>query len=274
MPIFDCHCHSEYSSDGTASISEILENAVRLGRAGQTVSDHYDPLSPASSEPLEPVDRIMNCISETFAFKQKYEGTLKVLCGVEIGSWYRGADNCAEIMNDKRLDVVIGSVHSLSVSCSNGDIKPYSPSVSEPFAPQQIMETYMADEYRTAAFADVDVLAHPTYLERYLVKDGVPMFDADAYCCCCEDILRVAIRRDIAIEINLKSLKVNKNVPFSEFDLFKTYRDLGGKLVTLGSDAHTLSAMADLPQCTELLKSAGFDEACYFEKRKPVFYPL
>ena len=57
--------------------------------------------------------------------------------------------------------------------------------------------------------------------------------------------------------------------------LLELYHDLGGRIITIGSDAHDPARLADMiPETQKLLKEIGFREICTFEHMQPVFHRL
>ena len=89
-----------------------------------------------------------------------------------------------------------------------------------------------------------------------------------------DEILKLIIKKDIALELNSSSFELlNSLMPGKE--LVRRYKELGGKLFTLGSDAHTPERVGHcLEKSSELLLSLGYKSAYYFKNRKPVEYPL
>jgi histidinol phosphatase-like PHP family hydrolase len=53
-------------------------------------------------------------------------------------------------------------------------------------------------------------------------------------------------------------------------EILEKYRELGGYLITLGSDAHILSeAAANFEKAVSLLKKLGFKDVYYYKNRRP-----
>ena len=90
-----------------------------------------------------------------------------------------------------------------------------------------------------------------------------------------DELLKTAIRKGKALELNTKSLVVGMRDSSPGREVFKRYRELGGELITLGSDAHfpeRIGACFDI--AGEILKDAGFKYYCIYRKHQPVFLPL
>lgn len=276
MQLYDCHCHSNHSRDSKVSVREIAENAVKLGFSGVTVTDHYNPLA-ANEPPERQTCDPTNCeqsFEDILAVREQYRGQIDVLCGVEIGSCFRHADSCARLLHNEYVDEVIGSVHGIKPIFNNGEERGHSPFLDYPTEPDRLVEAYLCDVFRNAVFCDVDVIGHVTYLQRYIIKDGKVLFNVKKFIDACGDIMHAAISRSKAIEINAKSIQMCRDVPFTELEFFKMYRGMGGELVTIGSDAHTLADFAYAEAARDILEAAGFRHACYYKKRQAQFYSI
>lgn len=75
------------------------------------------------------------------------------------------------------------------------------------------------------------------------------------------------------IEVNTSSYKDSPGVVTAGYDiqLLKRYRELGGEIVVLGSDAHSPEYIGyKFENFKEILLQAGFRYIAHFESRKPV----
>ncbi|MBP3521308.1 MAG: hypothetical protein J6J87_08190 [Oscillospiraceae bacterium] len=62
---------------------------------------------------------------------------------------------------------------------------------------------------------------------------------------------------------------------FTSRAILELYRDLGGEILTVGSDSHRPEHLgAYIREGQELLKSLGFKRFCTFEGMKPVFHEM
>ena len=77
------------------------------------------------------------------------------------------------------------------------------------------------------------------------------------------------------VEVNTSGLRQKIGRALPDLPLVRRYRELGGELLTMGSDAHTPGQVGGFfPQTAEILKSCGFRYYTVYHQRKPVFYPL
>ena len=83
------------------------------------------------------------------------------------------------------------------------------------------------------------------------------------------------IDNEKAIECNTGGLRKSIASTNPCTDILKRYRELGGEIITVGSDAHAPADIAaDFGQAAEILKSCGFDYYTVFEGRQPYFYKI
>ena len=88
-----------------------------------------------------------------------------------------------------------------------------------------------------------------------------------------EEILDTLVRKGKGLEINTSGLdRIGDFFPGREY--LRRFRELGGEIVTVGSDAHTLNRVGrQIPEALDVLKEI-FGYVCTFEGRKPVFHRL
>ncbi|MCR4776641.1 MAG: histidinol phosphate phosphatase, partial [Saccharofermentans sp.] len=126
--------------------------------------------------------------------------------------------------------------------------------------------------------SNFDAAAHYDYINRYtdnlenfvLYEDCPAEFDR---------MFEALITKGKALEINTKSIQKHKERSFKRHlpdpAVLNRYREMGGKLICLGSDSHfpgTFGVCFD--EAVQYLKSLGFKESVYFKAHKPVFEPL
>ena len=118
-------------------------------------------------------------------------------------------------------------------------------------------------------------MAHIGYTSRYMHRDG---FAAEITAENCRDelaaVYEALIAQNRGIEINVSGLRTG-HTSYPNASALALYHDLGGEIITLGSDAHTPEdASVGIREGAELLRTVGFRYYTVFEQRKPVFFPL
>lgn len=198
---------------------------------------------------------------------------LTVLCGVEIGeaAWHK---NIAEqVIKEFDFDVVIGSVHAVKF---DGYEMPYSQIDFEKMGRNtaaEYLDQYFDDVFEMIINCDFDILAHLTCPLRYINGKYGMDIDCKIYENKIKSILKCIIERKIALEINTSCIydgsKYCELMP--ERWIIQMYKEMGGYLVTIGSDAHIAENSAncfDMPH--SLLRELDFKNIYYYTDRFPV----
>ncbi|WP_257963689.1 hypothetical protein [Carnobacterium maltaromaticum] len=90
-----------------------------------------------------------------------------------------------------------------------------------------------------------------------------------------EKILNIVIANNKGIELNTSSERYEINGLTPSIEILKLYHELGGKIITIGSDSHKPEHLAwKIKESKELLKSIGYTQFCTFDKMEPIFHDL
>lgn len=248
----------------------MCHSAIEKGVAGITVTDHADMNFYESRDTL---NRIKTCIGEIRQAQEKYADKLDLLCGVELGEYLYEPENAKKILGLTDYDAVLCSVHF--VPAARWD-KPYNRIPFSEDGTDEELRNYLRLYFDllsdTVDAFDFDVLAHISCPVRYMTglherKTDVMEFEPKI-----REILQKIIDRDIALEWNTGGMNPRFhycNVQNEE--IFSLYYDMGGRLVTLGSDAHSVMGVGrGFAQMKEALRDIGFESYCYFRNRRPV----
>ena len=272
MKICDTHTHSNNSFDAVDNVRKMCEVAVNRGFFALAITDHCEaPLleTSADTEFGDFKERIPKSIAETEEARTEFNGRLKVLCGIEIGEPAHNPELTNRIYEYADFDFVLASLHNLK---GNEDF--YYKDFSEGNV-DEILKLYFNELAETALWNNYDSLAHLTYPLRYIVEKTGKYPDLSPYQNVIDDIYRTLISSDKALEINTSGLfkAIGHTLP-DEFQI-KRYKQLGGKYITLGSDAHSSEALGQgIEQGISLAKKCGFTHYTIFEKRKPILIPI
>ena len=130
---------------------------------------------------------------------------------------------------------------------------------------------YLDELEKMVSWGRFTVLGHLTLPERYAWERHQVPLSFDRYEERLRAILKAAIDRGLGIELNSN----RGNAPLPGEKWLKIYRELGGEIITLGSDAHRPAHIAcAMEERQELLKACGFDAFCAFDAGQPVFHKL
>ena len=90
-----------------------------------------------------------------------------------------------------------------------------------------------------------------------------------------EAILRRVIADGKGIEVNTSSHRYGLTDTTPSVAILQLYRELGGTILTIGSDSHAPAHLGTyIGEARALLRDLGFRQFCTFERMQPVFYPL
>ena len=260
----DYHLHSEFSFDSEEKIEKICEKAVCSGVCEFALTDHAEfPLREAA--PWPDFEKRESVIASC---RKKYGKDLTIRSGIEVGQPWRDKTLEKKLMAEADPDFVIASVHEL-----DGFPNPREIELDEKTA-RFFIETYLRQMTEMAKTCDYDVIGHATYLFRFLPERLADSDPPENYLEGYRALFQAIIHAGKGIEVNCSGLRmpsIQKTLP--SVDLLKLYKELGGELVTVGSDGHSCrSAFLNLETGYEVLREAGFQYAVTYEKRVPSFY--
>lgn len=125
---------------------------------------------------------------------------------------------------------------------------------------------------RIRALDCFDSFGHLDYIVRYGSTSN-RHYSFQAYQDQIDPILKALIEKGKALECNTAGFRYGLNHPNPCEDILKRYHELGGELLTLGSDAHSPKAIAcEFDRMQAILKDCGFRYITVYRQRKP--YPL
>ncbi len=263
----DYHTHTELSLDSTAPMEDQVKQAISLGFNEMVITDHHESI--ASDEVFSLDSDLTDYIKHFNTVKEKYKDQITLKLGAEIGYESRGKEVLDQFVKDNPFEFVICSIHSLE-----GDDFYFGKFFRQKPKRQAFLEYFQAIRDCIEEFDNFDVLGHLDFICRY---GDYANFDLDYldYKDTIDDILQKLIRDGKGIEINTSGLRYGVGHMHPRLDILKSYKELGGEIITIGSDGHTPKDIgAGYDQARELLKEAGFEYFTTFNNRKPEFRKL
>ena len=283
MKLMDCHTHTQFSVDSEADIGLCVKRAAELGLAAYAITDHcecnawygeehYSDDEKKLRESFDYAADFENSVSAVTAIKEKYAGRLNLLCGVELGQILHDTEAAKLVNADSRVDFIIGSVHQVLGEPDFYFIDYEKLTMDEIYG---LLERYfkeVCDLSRTDLF---DVVGHMTYCLRYMKQRHGIEADISRYDDIIAETFRCLAQNGKGIEINTSGLRQGFGDCFPNLKYVKLFRDMGGEIVTIGSDSHTVEDIAaNTAEGAELAGAAGFRRLAYFKKRKPYFIDI
>lgn len=185
--------------------------------------------------------------------------------GVEIGQSTQELERANGVIASHEWDFVIGSLHNMKHDYDFSLIDYSTRDVDKTF------RDYFEELYDTAKINNFSVLGHLYYPIRYVLAQGLEL-DLSKYDAEMHDILKVIAQNGKGIEVNLKGFDPAKGNLIPNLKYVKMFREVGGEIITVGSDGHTPDAVGQyVTEATEMIKEAGFNYVSKFRKMKPTF---
>ncbi len=261
MYLVDYHTHSLCSFDGSEPLVSLARAAQAAGMSQLCLTDHCDLVSPEGKLQLT---FQWPAVEEQLALAHSALGSaLPIRMGVELGEPWEAPDFAAQVVSHPELDFVLGSVHNLSLADGGTDF--YYVNFKTEDDCHYVLSRYFNCMETLCAMDHYDVLAHIIYPLRYMNRRDGNHVTLERYLPQLERILRAVISSDRGIELNTCRGETVEDWR----QVLGLYRDCGGRIVTLGSDAHAAADVGKgIARGAALLKEYGFDLAVY-ERRQP-----
>ncbi|MBR4726622.1 MAG: histidinol-phosphatase HisJ family protein [Clostridia bacterium] len=266
--LVDLHTHTDNSFDGNHSVMFLCEVAYEHGLRAVAFTDHLE----MDAFYRDQFDRTaLQAYFEVAKAKAVFEGKLTVCNGAELGQAIYDRPVSETLLQKMDYDFVLGSIHNLPQMKDFSYIDYDDPAVDYHALLQQYFETELA----LAQWAQFDSLAHLTYPLRYIVGNYHKPVDMTRFAELIDAILETLIKKDKALELNTAGLRQPIGVTSPDESILRRYRELGGSLLTVGSDAHYAEHLgAGLEEGYELALRCGFECIALYQNRTPTLIPI
>ncbi len=263
----DCHNHTCCSGDSDAPLELVLQQAARMGLSHVCTTDHMDLVS-REGDVLEDWDWTAALEQHERAQQSAPKG-VEVRLGAELNSAHLYTERNRRLIGQAPLDLVVGSVHNTSPKLGGEDFILWQ--YTDEQTCFRALDDYFDSLITLSGVDYIDVLAHIPYTLRYMTdRDGIPL-SLERYRPQLEVIFTNLIRRGAGIEVN-----TNRGKSLADYrDLLAQYRQLGGEIVTIGTDAHRPEDIGKgVREAAELLRELGYRYYTVYRRRRPEFIPL
>lgn len=267
----DFHLHSHFSGDSDAPMEEMIRKGISLGLTHMCFTEHMD-MDYVYAKPENAGMFELNTDSYLYEFaamKSRYENQIRLLFGVELGLQPHLKRELSAYVKSFPFDFIIASSHL----CNRKD--PYYPDFYEERSDEEAyLEFFEATLENIKAFDDYDVYGHLDYVVRY-GKTKDTEYSYDKYKDILDRILEALLEREKGIELNTGAIGYSLRELNPCTDILRRYRQLGGEIITIGSDAHSPEVLArGFDRAGQLLASCGFKYYTVFENRMPEFHRI
>lgn len=269
--MFNSHVHTHFSPDSTETPESMCRGAIERNMCGLAFTDH----ASLDSYILDNAYRsILNSCEEARRLNEKFP-SLKVLSGVELSEVTRKPDYAVRLIKAVNPDTVLLSVHTAIINNKPVYFSKINFDSMETSEIYSLLKNYFRDVYNSVCAADFDILAHlthPFYFINGKAHKNIPAYDFYEDI---EKIFSAIIEKSKSLEINTSKLDSDYNMLMPSEDLVRIYRQMGGSLISLGSDAHKAESLdLGFKETKNFLKKIGYNSYVYYEKRRPVAISL
>ena len=274
----DYHVHSAFSDDSFYEVEDVCRDAVKLNLNEICFTDHVD--YGVKPDQAGPDTRIVDGKAVTnvdypryfpalAAAREAFKGDLAVKRGLELGVQSHTVPQFNALVNTWKgeMDFAILSIHQV------GDKEFWTGDFQAGRTQQEYNDAYYAEMLAVVqGFAGYSVLGHLDLIKRY-DPAGIYPFEQN------RDVIAEILTRVIAdgkgIEVNTSSFRYGLPDLQPCTEILRLYRNLGGRIVTIGSDSHKPEHLgAYIALVKRRLAALGYGEYCTFEGWEPVFHPI
>lgn len=264
----DVHMHSSYSADSDTSMEMMIKGSIQKELEFICFTDHQD--KNCFLDDMEYTFDTGKYREDITWLKEKYKDSIEICFGTEMGLMPEEPEFCQQYPKQWDFDFVIGSVHFIDYK------DPYYPVFFDDYpsdydAYRHFLEVTLEN---VKNYDDFDTLGHLDYVIRYGKEREKAYLEHEFYEIT-DEILRILISRGQGLEVNSAGLKYGLPFAHPHERVLKRYRELGGEILTIGSDAHRPEHIAyDFPIVERQLGDIGFRYYTRYRNRKPEFIKI
>ena len=257
MRKIDYHMHTFFSADSEANPREHVLKAIEERLDEICFTDHQDFHYPEMSFDMKDPDYYFDYMRK---LKEEFKDQITIKIGVEVGLNRCDQKEIEDFINGYPFDYVIGSIHAIGLE--------------EFYAPGEFFNGKSKEEAHLAFFEETlrcvqtfdcfNCLGHLDYIMRYGPYED-RMVDHHKYQNIIDEIFKTLIQKGKGIEVNTSGYRVLKNAGFPNFEQVKRYYDLGGRIITIGSDSHESIRVGEhVEDVVRHYKEIGFNDVSTF----------
>ncbi|WP_077611763.1 histidinol-phosphatase HisJ family protein [Clostridium sp. Marseille-P2415] len=273
----DYHVHTEFSDDSIYPMEDVVKDAIAMNMDEICFTDHVDygikldwdsgkEIQYRGEEPLANVNYPMYEASIR-ELQYLYGDRISIKMGMEFGMQMHTMEQYEKLFQRYPFDFIILSVHQVE------DKEFWTQDFQKDRTQQECNERYYKEMLNLVKnYKNYSVLGHMDLIVRYDKAGIYPFEKVKPYV---EKILKIVIEDGKGIEVNTSSHRYGLRDMTPSRDIMKLYRDLGGKIITIGSDSHKPEHLgAYIQETKEILRDLGFHSFCTYERMKPVFHDI
>lgn len=264
--INDFHLHTDFSGDCDVKPEIQIEKAIALGMNRICITDHHD------------VDVVSDCnfeldlpayVSAMEQLREQYRGRIWIEIGIELGLQNHIREYLQKVSEEFTFDFIIGSSHFID------GMDPYFPAFFETRSEKASYERFFQVSLERIRTLDCfDSYGHLDYIVRYGPNQNRE-YRMEDYLEYIDPILKTLIEKGKSLECNTGGFRYGLRHPNPCEEILCRYRQLGGELITIGSDAHSPDFVGyGFQRAADILKACGFRYYTVYHQRRPEWLPL
>lgn len=261
--MFDFHMHTRVSFDGHDTGEAMAKAALAAGLKEICFTDHLD---------YDPLKKMLGMTFDTEAYNAEYDHLevpgLTIRRGMEFGMTPYNLEQFKKDLQRRPFDFVLGSIHFTD------DLDVYFPEYWSGKTVFEAERRYLETTLQCLQIHDdFDVLAHLTYIAKALSHHAPRPVPFAEHREIIDEILRLVAAKGKGLELNTSGMdRCGGFLPTADY--FRRFKELGGEIITIGSDAHDTGRVGQYAfDVCEIFKDI-FGYVCTFENRKPIFHKL
>lgn len=273
----DYHVHTEFSDDSIYPLEEVVKDAIRMNMDEICITDHVDygikqdwdcgqEIRYRDGEPLANVD-YPKYMEEIRKMQDLYGDKIAIKTGLEFGIQMHTIPKYKTLFHKYPFDFILLSIHQVE----NKEF--WTQEFQKGRTQREYHERYYREMLEVVKnYKDYSVLGHMDLITRYDEEGGYPFEKVKPLV---EEILKIVIADGKGIELNTSYHRYGLQDTTPSVEILKLYRDLGGSILTIGSDSHKPEHLGMyVYEGKILLKNLGFHSFCTYENMHPVFHNL
>ena len=272
----DYHVHTEFSNDSIYPMEEVIKDAISLGIKDICFTDHVDygpyrdwddprgiQYRPGDEGEPERVALTNVDYKKYFSMIEK----IAIKAGLEFGVQTHTIPEYEKLFRSYPFDFIILSIHQA------GDQEFWTNEYQSGRTQQEYNEGYYKELLSVVQnYHNYSVLGHMDLIVRY---DSYGVYPFEKLKPLLTEILKTVIADGKGIEVNTSNHRYGLSDMTPSRDILKLYKELGGTIITIGSDSHKKEHLgAYIDWAKEELRKLGYTQFCTFEKMQPIFHEL
>lgn len=273
----DYHVHTDFSDDSVYPMEQVIKDAIAMGMDEICFTDHVDygikqdwdcgiPIEYRGPEPLANVN-YPKYVSEISRLQSLYGTEITIKLGLEFGIQVHTIPQYKALFSKYPFDFIILSIHQVE------DKEFWTQDFQKGRSQKEYNERYYEELLNVIrAYRDYSVIGHMDLITRYDKSGSYPFEKIRPIV---SEILKTTIHDGKGLEFNTSFHRYALEDTIPSLDILKLYRDMGGEIITIGSDSHKPEHLGTyIEDAKNLLKELGFRYFCTYSKMEPIFHLL